>query len=110
MHKIVNLLIESCTWCMVILPTYLHACMRAAIRTAEIDASVIHGGRNDGNTNKHMNTRTYDGLINIFLRSRCALEGLAAGARQVEAVTSSIGGVQQGPSEGLQHIHQGGCG
>ena len=74
---------------------YLHSCMRAVICTAEIDALVIHGGCNDGHTNKHMNTRTYDRLMVIFLRSRCALESVAAGARQVEAVTSSIGGVQR---------------
>ena len=80
---------------MAILPTYIHACMRAAICTSEIYASVIRGGRDDGHTNKHTNTHTYDGLIDIFLRSRCALEGVAAGARQVEAVTSSIGGVQR---------------
>ena len=80
---------------MAILPTYIHARVRTAICTAKIYASVIRGGRDDGHTNKHMNTRTYDGLINIFLRSRCALEGLTAGARQVEAVTSSIGGVQR---------------
>ena len=94
MHEIVNLLIESCTWCMVILPTYVHACMRAAICTTEIYASVIRGGHDDGHTNKHMNTCTYDGLFGICLGSSCALESVSAGARQVEDVTSSIGGVQ----------------
>ena len=72
--------------------------MRAAICTSEIYASIICGGHDDGHTNKRTNTHTYDGLIDIFVRSRCALEGVAAGARQVEAVTSSIGGVQQRPS------------
>ena len=71
--------------------------MRTAICTAKIYASVIRGGRDDGHTNKHTNTHTYDGLIDIFLRSRCALEGVAASARQVEAVTSSIDGAQHGP-------------
>ena len=80
---------------MTILPTYIHACMRVAICTSEIYASVIRGGRNDGHTNKHTNTRAYDRLMDIFLRSRCALEGVTAGARQVETVTLSIGEVQR---------------